>query len=388
MMQTPYFLIKEDRLNENVTSFSRALAEYWSNSFIAYSIKTNSLPWLLNYMKRMGLRVEAVSDEEYELARLAGFAPDEIVFNGPIKGRELLRFAYEHGSYINMDSVSDVECLSELPLERTDRLGIRINVPSEIFESEDVGYTEDGFRFGFSEANGAFARVIEQMGLKGKRFGLHLHCNSITRNVTVYRAIAKYAKGLIEAYHLTPSFIDMGGGFAGGIPGKPTAAEYIVAIKQELSGTVDFNQTTLIVEPGSAIIGSVVELHTSVLDVKDTASSRIVTTDGSRIYLDPLWKKKGYKLEIHQKEPSNAILEKQILCGYTCMDHDRIMVLEDREELRRGDEIVYMREGAYSMTLGGIFIRFLCDVYVEENGSLTQVRRKMTAEEYYRLQSL
>jgi diaminopimelate decarboxylase len=150
---------------------------------------------------------------------------------------------------------------------------------------------------------------------------------------------------------------------------------------------IDVNDTELIIEPGSAIIGSAVELHTSVLDVKKTAYSNIITTDGSRIYLDPLWRKSRYTYEIEFKKAPTKREEKQIICGYTCMDHDRIMCLENEYSLSVGDQIVYMREGAYSMTLGGLFIKYLCDVYVRDGEKMTKVRNKMSAKKYYRLQS-
>ena len=71
--KTPFFLIDRRLLEENVRAFQRALAAYWPNSRIAYSVKTNSLPWLLRYMRGQGAMAEVVSDEEYELARLCGY---------------------------------------------------------------------------------------------------------------------------------------------------------------------------------------------------------------------------------------------------------------------------------------------------------------------------
>ena len=57
--------------------------------------------------------------------------------------------------------------------------------------------------------------------------------------------------------------------------------EYIYEITKELEQAIDTMKTKLIIEPGSASIGSAIELHTSVIDVKDTQHARIVTTDGS-----------------------------------------------------------------------------------------------------------
>ena len=86
--KTPFFLIQSKDLDENVTDFRSALDLLWPNSIIAYSVKTNSLPWILEWMNRHGVYAECVSDEEYELAQLAGFSEHNIVFNGPIKSRK------------------------------------------------------------------------------------------------------------------------------------------------------------------------------------------------------------------------------------------------------------------------------------------------------------
>ena len=115
--------------------------------------------------------------------------------------------------------------------------------------------------------------------------------------------------------------------FSSTMPGKATPREYINVIKAVLDKTIDISKTQLIIEPGSAAIGSAVELHTSVVDVKDTAEARIVTTDGSRIHIDPLWLKQRYMFTSDAAKSSHP---KQVICGYTCMDRDRIMVLEEQ----------------------------------------------------------
>ena len=143
---------------------------------------------------------------------------------------------------------------------------------------------------------------------------------------------------------------------------------------------------TLIAEPGSAIIGSVVDLHTTVIDVKDTKLSRVVTTDGSRVHIDPLWQKSSYRYTLEGRSKV-AFPRRQLVCGYTCMDHDRIMELESERELYEGDTIVYHMVGAYSMTFGGPFIRYWPDVYVSSNNQLKRVRSRMSVDDYFAIQS-
>lgn len=383
-MQTPYYLIHESVLRENIEDFRKALEAYWPCFRIAYSVKTNSLPWVLSYMKGKNILAEVVSAEEYDLAVMCGFSPEEIVYNGPIKTEESLCKAVSQGSFVNLDSEKDLEILCDLS---PNCVGLRVNMDLSERCGEDIDYLDDGFRFGFSYETGALEAVINRVRRQFGNipFGLHMHCNSITRGVNVYRSIAAVAAEIIEKYELNIAYIDVGGGFFGGVPGKPTAVDYIKAMKEELENTVDCEAVQLIIEPGSALIGSAVDLVTSVLDVKDTKKARIVTTDGSRLHIDPLWKKRGYLFTANtQGKPYPG---RQIICGYTCMDHDRIMIMENQPELAVGDTVVYHKIGAYSMTLGGPFIRYYPEVYVEQDGQISKVRKRMTVADYYRIQT-
>src|SRR5699024_1382885 len=184
-----------------------------------------------------------------------------------------------------------------------------------------------------------------------------------------------------------PSFIDFGGGFFGGVEGKPSANDYITAIHDVLKDSVDINNTMLIVEPGSAIVGSAVDFHTSITDIKDTNKSRVVTTDGSRINIDPLWAKENYtyRAEKSRKNNKRKNIKKQIVCGYTCMDHDRIMSVSDIEEFLIDDKIIYEKVGAYTMTFGGPFIKYFPEVYVEANNNIELVRKKIDVNDYYNI---
>ena len=69
------------------------------------------------------------------------------------------------------------------------------------------------------------------------------------------------------------------------------------------------------------------------------------------------------------------------------MDHDRLMILKDQKELSQGDRIIYHRVGAYSMTLGGAFIRYFPDIYIKNKECIQQIRERMTVKEYMAIQS-
>ena len=386
-MKTPFFMISENLLYKNIKDFQDALSQYWPNSILSYSVKTNSLPWLLKYLLQNNIVAETVSDEEYKLSKSCGYSDAQIIFNGPIKGEQQFEEAIKNRAFINLDSKNDLIYLKKYASGDGSNIGIRVNIDPENFDRRDIGYIEDGFRFGFSDQIGELNKVLQAYRFiwpQGKP-GLHLHCNSITRSLEVYRTIAEYAAELIKKYNLKISYLDIGGGFFGGVEGKPNPEKYIHTIKEALKGVIDEQETTLIVEPGSAIIGSAVDLYTSVLDVKDTRHIRVVTTDGSRIHIDPLWKKTKYMYSLETK--NTTLKEKQLICGYTCMDHDRLMILENQEELQPGDRIIYHRVGAYSVTFGGMFIRYLPDVYVKRDSKIEKVREQISVDEYMKIQT-
>lgn len=382
-MQTPYYLIDEAELDRNIARFRNAFENLWPGGRLAYSVKTNSLPWVLDHMRRQNVLAEVVSEEEYHLALKCGYSPEQIVYNGPIKTKDSLLHALADGAIVNIDSQSDLETLCGLA-EAPATVGIRVNLDLTKVCPEHIDYLDDGFRFGFSYETGALEQVIRRLR---ERFGnlplgLHLHCNSRTRAIEVYRALASAAARIVTEYRLSLSFLDMGGGFFGGVPGKPEAMDYLAAIRQELRTAVDPDRVPLIVEPGSALIGSAVSLVTSVVDVKDTANARIVTTDGSRLHIDPLWIKSRY---LYTLKTEGKPFPRQVICGYTCMDHDRLMVLESERELSVGDTIEYHKIGAYSMTLGGPFIRYFPEVWVRSSGEISKVRSRMTVDDYYNI---
>ena len=66
-MQTPYYVLHKELLDEGIEKLKAAISKFWPNSLIGYSFKTNSLPWIIQYMKEQGCYAEVVSEDEYEL---------------------------------------------------------------------------------------------------------------------------------------------------------------------------------------------------------------------------------------------------------------------------------------------------------------------------------
>ncbi len=384
-------MLHTEVLEQNIDAFRCALDKYWPNYRLAYSVKTNSLPWIIRYMNQHGLMSEVVSDFEYRIAKACGSRG--IIVNGPLHSVGTMEDSLRTGMLINIDSDSAVQYITGVRTRKINCIGLRVNVEASRFDPEDIECAEDGFRFGFSIENGAFEDVLNRIRQTHPetKIGLHMHCCTMTRSVKAYRVIAGYAAELVRTYQIAPAYIDIGGGFFGGVPGKPSAEDYLRVIRRELETTVSLRDTMLILEPGAAIVSSAADYVTTVLDVKHTNRAVIVTTDGSRTHLDPLWRKTRYEYTVANAASDPAkrqTVPRQIVCGCTCMESDRIMILENEPELKRGDRIIYHKSGGYTMTFGGLFITPMPAVYTEMNGSMTMIRAATSPERFLEVQSL
>lgn len=230
--------------------------------------------------------------------------------------------------------------------------------------------------------NGEFGKVLDRLKKSNVKIsGIHLHTSSKTRGVDIYRAIAQTACEIQDKYHLDLDYIDVGGGFFGGLSTKPQFDEYIALIAKILSTRFDKKSTKLIIEPGMAVIGAPVSYVSTVIDVKDTEYNRFVITDGSRTSIDPLMTKSSY-FHTYKRANDTDVIKKQVVCGYTCMEHDRLFEAHNEPALQVGDKIIYQKVGAYTMCLTPLFIRYFPDVYVESNGNYTKVREAWKPTDY------
>lgn len=387
-MKTPYFLIDKIGLDSGLQKLKDALQNAWPNYIIGYSYKTNSLPWVINYFKENDCYAEVVSDDEYELAKSIGIDKKNVIYNGIAKSKESFLEAVRNHAIVNIDSEYEIDWLDELASQ--DRVhgekygvGIRVNFDLESYCPGQTQCGEDGERFGFCYENGELQRAIDKIENKGIHVtGLHLHKSSKTRMPAIYEAIAKVAVEITEKYDLSLSYIDIGGGFFGGLETKPQFPEYFNMVAGILAKQFDSDNTALIVEPGMALIGSAVDYVTSVVDVKKTTRNTFVITDGSRTQIDPLMTKSGYFYNLNMQNENRKNTTRQIVSGFTCMEHDRLFELNDGLELQPGDQIVYHKVGAYTMCLAPLFIKWYPDVYVKDGESINKVRNRWTDSNY------
>lgn len=386
-LETPYFIIDKNELQKNVSNLKLALEKYWDNYIIGYSVKTNSLPWLLDYFKGNGFYAEVVSDDEYELATMMKYKKNKIVYNGPCKSKETFLEAINNGCIVNIDSKRELYWLEELDSSNGKKyeIGIRVNFDFEKYCPNESEVGVRGSRFGFYYENGELKKAIDYIDTLNhiSLTGLHLHFSTKTRSINVYRTIARMACEIKRSYNLKLRYIDVGGGFYGGLKDKPQFNDYLEAISEELAKEFDKKDIILIVEPGSSLVSSPISFVTSVTDVNKIADDNFIITDGSRNNVDPLFSKSSYFFDINYKDNSQRkLVGTQIISGFTCMENDRFFKLVNNPELLMGDKIIYEKIGGYTMCLSPLFIKYFPDVYVNDNMNIYKIRERWTAKEY------
>ena len=387
-LKTPYFMIHKTALDAGVEKLKSALNDAWPNYVIGYSYKTNALPWVIQYFRDKGCYAEVVSDDEYELAKSIGVEKNQFIYNGIAKSKETFLEAIQNHAVVNIDSEYEIDWLDELNAvdgagKKDCSVGIRVNFDLASYCPGQTQCGEEGERFGFCYENGELKRAIDKIEAKGVRVaGLHLHKSSKTRMPDIYRAIAEAAVEIKRKYQLSLSYVDIGGGFFGGLETKPQFPEYFDMVASILHQEFDSNQTALIVEPGMALIGAPVDYVTAVVDVKKTTRNIFAITDGSRTQIDPLMTKSSYFYEIDRKSENRPLLDRQIITGFTCMEHDRLFEVKGEPELKAGDQVIYHKVGAYTMCLSPLFIKWFPEVYIEDKEEIIKVRDRWTESEY------
>lgn len=383
-LETPCYILDEEKLSNNYDELLKAFTTRWRKFIVGYSFKTNSLPWILNYMKNRGAYAEVVSNAEYRLALKLGYDNKKVIINGPCKGFNALRDALEDGAIVNLDSFHEIQWIKEnLPKnQKIWKVGLRINFDLERYCPGETIMGEEPGRFGFNLENGSFDKALEELKEISyiKVVGLHGHHSTRTKSLRIFKTISEK---LVEASRCIADdieYIDLGGCIFGDKPGAPTFCEYADTICNVLENNFNKEKVTLILEPGAALVASPFKYLCRVIDKKDVFDRRIVSTDGSLIHIDP--QMHGIQFFYESFQNGKEIIDKQIVSGFTCIEKDRMAILKNKVELNIGDYILFHNTGAYSMALSPLFIQYYPYIYVERNNKILVARKPWNEEDY------
>ena len=166
-LPTPLYIFSALPVAERISEFDAALANAGFQSAIEnrkskiafrhwLSCKTQPVAPLLRWWQEQGRGIEVVSEFELRAALTEGFAPENILVNGPAKHHWLPPFDLRELS-VNLDSRAELDALLPLAKKLNWRLGVRI-LTGEEFDPESPQFPTQ-FGFAPDEAVAALKKI-------------------------------------------------------------------------------------------------------------------------------------------------------------------------------------------------------------------------------------
>ncbi|MFO0675443.1 MAG: hypothetical protein U0169_02840 [Polyangiaceae bacterium] len=309
---------------------------------LGYSVKTCSDAPYLRAAREAGMFAECISQLEVKRALESGFAPEDVVLNGPGKWWPT-ELAFDGLAAVFADSLAELGRLVASG-RRDHLLGVRIRLPE--FDS----------RFGIPvESATDFGRLVDVVRTipKDKTFGVHVHMASTLVGTghwldAVESAIG-WATALERAADRPVRVLDLGGGYHPEDFPRLPFQEVVGLAKKSLHAL-----ETVVLEPGRALCQSTMALVTRVLDVRRTGTTvDEVVVDASIAEL-PLASVYPHRLAVLHADGTLAPVGrgKTRVLGRICMEDDVLAHAADLPgTLELGDRLVFCDAGAYERSM-------------------------------------
>jgi diaminopimelate decarboxylase len=365
---SPLYVLSETSLRDTYRELVQAFVSRYPKVQMAWSYKTNYLDAVCRIFHQEGSWAEVVSWFEYEKAINNGVDPRKIIFNGPQKSEDELKYAINNGSLIHIDHFDElyliVKLSMELPVKA--KVAIRINMDTGIYPQ----WERFGFNFENGEAWNAINRIMSSDNME--LVGLHTHIGTYIMSPSAFGlAAAKMAELAVRTerkFNRKISYLDLGGGFAthntlkgAYLPGSDTCPSFD-AYAAAITGAILNSEIRpedlplLILETGRALIDDAGYLLGKVVANKRMASGRrgMIIDIGINHLFTSFW----YEHTIMPGIPVTSDSEDTQINGPLCMNIDVIRQAVRFPLLHPGDPVVIERIGAYNMTQWMQFITY------------------------------
>ena len=359
---TSFYILDSDVFEENCRNLAEAFKKYYPHYNIAYSYKTNYTPKLVKIVDRLGGYAEVVSDMEAKIALKSGVKYEHIIWNGPVKNKEMVKEVLLNGGTVNIDSYSEFKYIKELASDNpktTLNVGVRCNY--------EVG---DGVisRFGIDVESDEFDKILKEIAETDNMKLAELQAHFAKRSPEYW---TKRTEGMLKVYEhvktkygITPERVDLGGGIFGTMPESlrtqlgvaPVCFDDYASRSARLFAEYfkDTQDTPiLMLEPGTAVAASCMRYVCCIETIKDVRGKAIASANGSQknISMSGI----NPPMEIISCSKSRKYYDAIDIAGYTCIESD-YLYKDYQGELGVGDYAVFSNCGSYSVVMKPPFI--------------------------------
>lgn len=361
--KTPLYVYDFSKIRTQIERLKSTLPPKFQ---VFYSIKANPSIGLLSYIKEHVSGAEVSSEGELHLAMRAGVPVEKIIFVGPGKTEEELKYAIENDILsIVVESFSELDKIDYISgqLNRKMRISVRVNPKFEVTGAR-IKMGGSAKQFGIDEER--LEEFVKKAG-KCKNIvleGLHVYMGTQVLDAGVllenFKNILALALMIENSYGVHLKLIDFGGGF--GIPYFPGEKELNLSLLGEglremfysYSEKIDFNSMNLIVESGRFLVAESGIFLTKVLYRKDSRGKVFIITDGgSNNHASAAgigrFIRHNFPIEVVGKQNCN---EKEVvnIVGPLCTPTDILAQDVELPIIKEGDVIAVLKSGAYGLS--------------------------------------
>ena len=346
------------------------------------SFKTQPLRPLLNWWRASGRPIEVVSEFELRAVLAEGFAPENILVNGPAKHYWLSAFELPELS-VNFDSAAEAEALLPLAKRQNWRLGVRILTSQEFDPENPANPTQFGL-----EPVAAVAVLKKLLASQVRVETVHFHLRTNVSAVHMFeQAIAEVAE-VCRAAEFSPLHLDVGGG----VPvrhvlsrgskvydGEFGLRSFARMLRQSVKAMPSLQEVWL--ENGRFMTAGSGALVVKILEVKERRGLRQLICDGGRTLhaITSVW-------EQHALVPLKTHLGPAVLTvvhGPTCMAFDQLARIPLPRSLSPGDHLVWLDAGAYHLPWETQFSHGHAAICWQDEAGLRVVRPHQTFADWW-----
>lgn len=359
---TPVYVYSHAHISGAVKEYKEAFRgfplRYGSGQalLLCYAVKANANIAVLRLIGGLGCGAEVISGGELYRARQAGIEAGKIIFDGPGKSPDEIRYALEEGVLMfNVESEQELESIDALAGEMgvKARIAIRVNpdVNARTHPNISTGLKKNKFGVPMERAFDCYKMAAGMKNLEVA--GLHQHIGSQITRVGPYRESLGKLMDLLERLRgegLRIRYIDIGGG--PGIRYDKERALTPERLAGALRGLLEKSGCRLIMEPGRSIVGNGGALVTRLLYTKHGPVKNFYIVDAAmNDLIRPTLYHAHHDIRPVQVLPGERGRVTVDVVGPVCESGD--FLARDREMpiLEPGSLLAVMSAGAYGFTM-------------------------------------
>ena len=355
---TPCYVTDEQRVRHNCRRLIAAFERGYKKFRLNYAVKANNNLAILNILRQEGAGADCSCIEELNLAALASFRHDQLLYSGNYNSDYELAQGIESLAAVNLDDANLLHRL--LKYGKPEVLSFRVNPGMGEGQYPGLVFGGENTKFGVTESN--IVQAYAQAKEKGiKKFGIHMMTGSNVLNldyfISVTRKLFEIAGKISRELGLDFEFVDVGGGF--GVPYRPDESPLdieklglrVSELFKEFVETMKVGDPYLMVEPGRFVVCDSTVLLGRVHHIKQVGSKIFVGTDiGMNTLLRPALYGAYHHIYVANKplsKPESTVT----VCGQVCENTDILAKDRSLPRLEIGDVIAVMNTGAYGYSM-------------------------------------